>query len=116
MDDYGRIQNSCCFKHESDPSVSFSFPVLLNDNIQPPRIVKVLQFQKMVGKFKFRFGVTGRSVTWVHALNGATAGALWQHNETDENYIRTTNGPLSERPVVELAAMMGCVVPKDNNS
>ena len=109
--DYGRI-GQYYFTHKSDPTVGFWFPIPICERLELPRMIKFIDFRTRSGKF--RLGKPRRTVTRIHALDGTVAGVLWQHAETDEDFVRATSGDFNNRMPIELVAILGCVVPKDD--
>lgn len=112
IQDYGVSEDAMFFTHELDRSVDFCFPVRVCDELQPPRTAELLHFRTSSGRFTL--GETRRCMTRIHTLDGAAAGTLWQHDEADKDYVRAMGGPLSDRLSIELVAILGCIIPKDN--
>lgn len=112
LEEYGNAESVLYYKHDADPSAGFWFPVPDATTFVPPRTFKTLHFETMSGRFKL--GETRRSMSRIHTLNGSPAGTLWQHHEDDEEFLYATSGSLEARRPIELVAILGCTLPKDD--
>lgn len=112
LEEYGNTESVSFFQHSADPAAEFWFPVPENPTFVPPRTSKTLHFETTSGRF--RLGETRRSMTRIHTLDSSPAGTLWQHDEDDEEFLYATSGPLEARRPIELVAVLGCTIPRDD--
>jgi hypothetical protein len=107
------------FTHASDPYLKFCFPTPFSTaetcTGEPgcvhcfPHITDKIRFRGMVGQFKL--GMARQMTTQIITFDGLDAGTLWHHDENDEDYKEALR---SDGPAVELAAIIGCVVARDD--
>lgn len=109
--EYGKDEPVCFFRHETERSAEFWFPVPHSPALQAPRTPGILQFDTTSAQF--RLGETRRSMTRIYALDGTHAGTLWQHDEDDEDFLQATCGAIGIRAPIEFVAILGCTIPTE---
>lgn len=99
------------FTHRLDTSHKFWFPTPVSNRYWAPlSIDKVSFWGIMLGQF--RLGQVRRYRMQILTLDGTHGGTLWQHDEDDTEYKKALNSGVS----IDLVAIIGCVVAKDNHS
>ncbi|KAI9690242.1 MAG: hypothetical protein M1822_009203 [Bathelium mastoideum] len=117
QDDYGvKGPKPVCFTHKSDPQMDFWFPIpLCSEMAQVSERPPVAFISCHTSRAYFKLGERLRYMTRIMTLDGHPAGVLYQHDEADIAYVDARTGLLSERPCVEVIALLGCTVPKDDD-
>ena len=101
-------EDSRWYTHISDRNSSFCLPIPLCEVAAPPRNVRQIGFSTSTGHFKL--GDRHRFMTTILASDDSTVGILWQHDESDPAYVEA----IETGTTVQLIAILGCAVPKDD--
>ncbi len=112
--DWGLGHEHVVYKHETEPGIGFCFPLFAS------HICNSLSWRQAVSAsephlVRFQLGEVRRSVTRIHIKDGTPAGTLWQHDDTDSDFLRATTGPIGERSSIELIAILGCTTPREHD-
>ena len=114
LQDWDLKSETFIFRHHSERGPTrFCFPISLSTSIAPARNTNTLSFRTTTSRFKF--GETRSSVVRLHTMDNRPAGTLWQHDNSDSEFIRSTIGPLEDRISIELIAILGCTIPRETD-